>query len=79
MSDSDEWMNLNGTDEFNPDDHYIYYCGQESERRNGVALIISKSLKCNTWVQSQKQQNDLTPFQRQIIQHYSNPRLCPSH
>ena len=24
--------------EFNPDDHYIYYCGQESPRRNGVAL-----------------------------------------
>ena len=28
--------------EFNLDDHYIYYCGQESLRRNGVALIINK-------------------------------------
>ena len=28
--------------EFNPDDHYIYYCGQESLRRNGVALIVNK-------------------------------------
>ena len=28
--------------EFNSDDHYIYYCGQESLRRNGVALIINK-------------------------------------
>ena len=28
--------------EFNPDDHHIYYCGQESLRRNGVALIINK-------------------------------------
>ena len=28
--------------EFNSDDHYIYYCEQESLRRNGVALIISK-------------------------------------
>ena len=27
---------------FNSDDHYIYYCGQESHRRNGVALIINK-------------------------------------
>ena len=48
-----------GMGEFNPDDHYIYYCGQESLRRNGVALIgkkIKKSQKCNTWVQSQKQQ-----------------------
>ena len=28
--------------EFNLDDHYIYYCGQESLRRNGVALIVNK-------------------------------------
>ena len=28
--------------EFNSDDHYIYYCGQESPRRNGVALIVNK-------------------------------------
>ena len=42
------------TGEFNSDDHYIYYCGQESLRRNGVALIVNKSLKCSTWVQSQK-------------------------
>ena len=33
-------MDLNG--EFNSDDHYIYYCGQESFRRNGVALIVNK-------------------------------------
>ena len=29
-----------GTGEFNSDDHYIYYCGQESHRRNRVAIII---------------------------------------
>ena len=38
--------------EFNSDGHYIYYCGQESLRRNGVALIVNKSPKCSTWVQS---------------------------
>ena len=27
---------------FNSDDHYVYYCGQESLRRNGVALIVNK-------------------------------------
>ena len=43
-----------GMGEFNSDDHYIYYCGQESLRRNGVAIIVNKSLKCNTWVQSRK-------------------------
>ena len=31
-----------GLSEFNSDDHYIYYCGQESLRRNGVALIVNK-------------------------------------
>ena len=30
---------------FNSDHHYIYYCGQESLRRNGVVLIVNKSLK----------------------------------
>ena len=31
-----------GMGEFNPDDHYIYYCGQESLRRNGIAIIVNK-------------------------------------
>ena len=48
-----------GMGDFNSDDHYIYYCGQESLRRNGVALIFNKSLKFSTWMQSQKRQNDL--------------------
>ena len=39
--------------EFNSDDHYIYYCEQESLRRNKVALVVNKSLKCTTWMQSQ--------------------------
>ena len=43
-----------GMGEFNSDDHYIYYCGQEALRRNGVALRLNKSPKCSTWTQSQK-------------------------
>ena len=43
-----------GMGELNTSNHYIYYCGQESLRRNGVALIVNKSLKCSTWLQSQK-------------------------
>ena len=31
-----------GMDEFNSDDHYIYYCGQESLRRNGVDIMVNK-------------------------------------
>ena len=42
-----------GMGKFNSDDHYIYYCGQES-LRNGVAHSQQKSLKWSTWVQSQK-------------------------
>ena len=48
-----------GMGEFNSDDHYIYYCGQESLKRNGVAIMVKKSQKCSTWVQSKKRQNDL--------------------
>ena len=33
-----------GMGQFNSDDHYIYYCGQESLRRNGVAIIVNKRL-----------------------------------
>ena len=40
--------------EFNSDDHYLYYCGQEYLRRNGAAMIVNKSPKCSTWMQSQK-------------------------
>ena len=40
--------------EFNSDDHCIYYWGQESLRTNGIAIIVNKSLKCSTWMQSQK-------------------------
>ena len=34
-----------GMGEFNSDDHYIYYCGQESLRRNGVAIIANKRVR----------------------------------
>ena len=38
-----------GMDEFNSNDHYIYYCGQESLRRNGVALIVNKRVQNALW------------------------------
>ena len=65
-----------GMGKFNSDDHYIYYCRQESLRRNGVAILVNKSLKCSTWMQSQKRQNNLCSFPRQIIQYHANPSLC---
>ena len=38
-------LKYTGMGEFNSDDHYIYYCGQESLRRNGVALIVNKRVR----------------------------------
>ena len=34
-----------GVGDFNSDDHYIYYCGQESLRRNGVAIMVNKRVQ----------------------------------
>ena len=42
-----------GMGEFSSDNHYIYYCGQESLRTNGVAFMVNKTPKCSTWMQSQ--------------------------
>ena len=38
-------LKCTGMGELNSDDHYIYYCGQESLRRNGVAIIVKKESK----------------------------------
>ena len=46
-----KWTGMGG---FNSDDKYVYYCGQESLRRNGITIFINKSPKCSTWMQSQK-------------------------
>ena len=67
-----------GMGEFNSGDHDIYYCGQESLRRNGVAIMVNKSLTCSTWMQSQKRKNDLCSFLSWRIQYHGNPSLCPN-
>ena len=38
-------LKWNGMGEFNTDDHYIYYCGQESLRRNGVAIMVNNRVR----------------------------------
>ena len=63
--------------EFNSDDHYIYYCGQESLRRNGVALTVNKRVQnailgCNL----KKDRMISVHFQDKTIQYHSNPSLC---
>ena len=66
-----------GMGEFNSDDHYIYYCGQESLRRNGVVIIVNKrvqnaglgcNLKNNRMISVHFQ---VKPFNIMVIQTYA--------
>ena len=69
-----------GMGEFNSDDYYIYYCRQESLRTNGVAIMVNRnSLKCSTWMQSKKRQNDLCLFPGQTIQYHISQSLRTNH
>ena len=43
-------LNWTGMGEFNSEDHYIYYCRQESLKRDVVAIIVNMSPKCSTWM-----------------------------
>ena len=67
-----------GTGEFNSDDHYIYYCGQESLRRNGVAIMVNRvqnavlgcNLKNDRMISVRFQGK---PFNIMVIQAYAQP------
>ena len=48
-----------GIDEFNSDDHYIYYCRQESLRRNGVAIMVNKRVQSAVFGYSLKNNTQL--------------------
>ena len=65
-----------GMDEFNSDEHYIYYYGQESLRRNGVALIVNKRfwnvvLGCNLKTRMISAPFQGKPFNITVIQVYA--------
>ena len=67
-----------GIGDFNSDDHYIYYCGQESLRRKGVALIVNERVQ-NAVLGCNLKNNRMILFaSRQITQYHSNPSLCPN-
>ena len=65
--------------EFNSDDHYIYYCGQESLRRNGVAIMVNKRVRNAVLVCNLKNDRMTSvrfqgkPFNITIIQAYAPP------
>ena len=66
-----------GMGEFKSDDHYIYYCGQESLRRNGVALIVNRRVQTAVLGCSLKNDRMISvhfqykPFNITVIQVYS--------
>ena len=66
-----------GMGEFNSNDHYVYYCEQESLRRNGVAIIVNKRVQNVVLVCNLKNDRMICLFPSQTIQHHSNPSLCP--
>ena len=71
-------LKWNGMGDFNSDDHYIYYYGRESLRRNGVAIIVNKNVRnavpgCNL-----KSDRMICLFPRQTIQYHGNPSPCPN-
>ena len=67
-----------GMGEFNSDDHYIYYCRQESLTRNGVAIMVNRRVQNAVLGCNLKRQNDLCSFPRQTIQYHGDPSLCPN-
>ena len=85
-----KWMEKG---KFNSDYHYIHYCWLLEEivayffqaeiyypyKKWSGPHSQKEILKCSTWVQSQKQQNDLCSFSRQTTQQHSDPSLCPNN
>ena len=68
-----------GMGELNSDDHCIYYCGRESLRRNGVAIVVNKRVQNAVLGCNLKNDRMISySFPRQTIQYHSNPSLSPN-
>ena len=66
-------LKCTGRGNFNSDDHYIYYYGQESLRRNVVGQIVNRRVQNAVLECSLKNDNDFGSFPRQAIQYHHNP------
>ena len=69
-----KWTGMGG---FNSEDHYIYYCRQESLRRNGVAIIVNKRVQNAVLGCNLKNDRMISSCPRQTIQYHGNPSQCP--
>ena len=67
-----------GMGEFNSDDHYIYYSGQESLRRSGVSIIVNKRVWNAILGCSLKNDRMICLFTRKTIQYHRDLSLCPN-
>ena len=68
-----------GMGEFNSDDHYIYYCGQESLRRNEVAFIVNKRVQNAVLGCNLKNNRMISLHFQGNTQYHSNASLVPNH
>ena len=66
-----------GMSKFNSDDHYTYYCGQKSLRRNGVANIVNKRIQ-NAILGCSLKNDRMISVHLYSIRYHSNPSLCPT-
>ena len=67
-----------GVGEYNSDDHYIYYYGQESTRRNVVAIIVNKRVQNALFGYNLKNDRMISVrFQGKLFNINGNPSLCP--
>ena len=67
-----------GIGECNSDYHYIHYCGQESLRTDGVAIIVNKRVQNAVHGCNLKNDRMICLFPRQTIQYHDNTSLCPN-
>ena len=72
-------LKLKGMGKYNSDNHFIYYCGQEPFRRNGVVLIVNKESKIQNFGEITKPTQWSVFFPKQDIQHHSNSSLYHKH
>ena len=68
-----------GMGEFNSDDHYVYYCEQESLRRNGVAIIVNRTVQKAVLGCNLKNDRMISlRLQGKLTLYHSYPSLCPN-
>ena len=65
-----------GTGDSNSDDHYIYYCGQESLRSNGVDIIVNKRVRNDVFGCNLNNDRMISVYFQG--KQFSNPSLCPN-